>query len=49
MTTHLANAHADDEDYAAVIPCRERIVALEPERPQGYIDLGSAMVDDILI
>ena len=28
----LANAHADAEDYAAAIPCCERLVALRPER-----------------
>ena len=44
---HLAYAHTDDEDYAAAIPCRGcKIVALEPEQPQGYIDLGSAMLDE---
>jgi tetratricopeptide (TPR) repeat protein len=42
----LANAHADDEDYASAIPCCERIVALKPDHPQAHTDLGSAMLEE---
>ena len=43
---YLADAHAADEDYAAAIPCCERIVALKPESGQAHNDLGWALQED---
>ena len=39
----LANAHAVNEDYAAVIPCCERLIALKPELALGHNELGRAL------
>jgi tetratricopeptide (TPR) repeat protein len=46
MWQYLANAHAVDEDYAAAIPCCERIVALKPDAAQGHTDLGWALAEE---
>jgi tetratricopeptide (TPR) repeat protein len=43
---NLAAAHADDDDYAAAIPCCRRVVELRPESPRGHTELGRALQDE---
>ena len=40
MWQALANAHAANYDFAAAIPCCERVVALRPTLPLAHNDLG---------
>ena len=46
MWHDLANAHAADEDYAAALPCCERIVALQPDGRRCHSDLGWALQEE---
>ncbi|HTU20885.1 MAG TPA: tetratricopeptide repeat protein [Gemmataceae bacterium] len=43
MWLALANAHADNWDFAAAIPCCERLLALKPNLAQSHVDLGWAL------